>query len=370
MHTKASMSELRQNSRSDYIHWAKTASSARFNLASSGVEALPLADLPVRWKEMELSAPGGYGYPPLQERLAKKCGVPTEWVVAATGASMADHLAMAGVIEAGDEVLIEQPAYDPLVAAAEYFGAAIRRFPRSFENQFAVEPREVERTITPRTRLVVLTNLHNPSGARVPEAILQEIGEIARSRGARVLVNEVYLDMVFDEAPRSAIHLGEHFLVTSSLTKTYGLSGLRCGWILAASQLAERMWRLKDLFEGIPAHIAERLSVVALDHLPQIAARAKALLDRNRLLLDRFFDSRPDLQVVRPAAGTIAFPRLLRGSADDFCRLLHEKYETSVVPGRFFEMPNHFRIGIGGNTEILAAGLERIGAALEEFHSR
>ncbi len=370
MHTKPSMSELRQNSRSDYIHWAKTASSARFNLASSGVEALPLADLPVRWGEMALSAPGGYGFPPLQERLAKKCGVPAECVVAATGTSMANHLAMASVVEAGDEVLIEQPTYDPLLAAAEYFGAAIRRFPRSFENQFAIDAREVERAITPRTRLIVLTNLHNPSGARVPDATLQEVGEIARTRGARVLVDEVYLDMLFDNSARSAVHLGEHFMVTSSLTKAYGLSGLRCGWILAAPPLAERMWRLKDLFEGIPAHIAERLSVIALDRLPQIAAHAKVLLDLNLLLLDRFFDSHPDLQVVRPAAGTIAFPRLLRGSADGFCCLLREKYETSVVPGRFFEMPNHFRIGIGGDTEILAAGLERISAALEEFHSK
>ncbi|HYL10553.1 MAG TPA: pyridoxal phosphate-dependent aminotransferase [Candidatus Acidoferrales bacterium] len=370
MHTKASISEMRRDTRSDYIHWAKTRASARFNLASSGIESLPLADLPVRWEDIELSPPGGYGYAPLQERLAKNCGVPEEWVVAATGTSMANHLAMAGLLEAGDEVLIEQPAYDPLLAAAKYFGAAVRRFPRSFEKQFRVEPREVERAITPKTRLIVLTNLHNPSGARISDETLREVGEMARGCGAHVLVDEVYLDMLFVEPARSAIHLGEHFVITSSLTKAYGLSGLRCGWILAAPPLAERMWRLKDIFENIPAHIAERLSVIALDRLAEPQARAKALLDKNRPLLDRFLDSRRDLEAVRPPAGTIVFPRLRRGSADDFCRLLREKYDTSVVPGRFFEMPGHFRIGIGGDTATLAAGLERIGAALDEFHSK
>ena len=363
------MSGSRQESRSDYIHWAKTRASARFNLATSGVEGLPLTELPVRWEEMELSAPGGYGFAPLQERLAKKCGVPAEWVVAATGTSMANHLAMAAILDAGDDVLIEEPTYDPLLEVARYLGANTRRFPRSFANGFQVDVREIERAITARTRMMVLTNLHNPSGIRIPEETLRQVGEIARNCGARVLVDEVYLDMEFNPPVRSAIHLGEHFLVTSSLTKVYGLSGLRCGWILAAPPLAEQMWRLKDLFENIPAHITERLSVVALDHLAEIKARAKALLDKNRVLLEQFLDSRRDLQVVRPAAGTIAFPRVRRGSGDDFCRLLREKFETSVVPGRFFEMPDHFRVGIGGNTKTLAAGLERIGSALDEFRS-
>jgi aspartate/methionine/tyrosine aminotransferase len=360
----------RHEIRSAYMEWAKLHSHARFNLAVSGLTNLPLARLPVRPEDLEISGPGGYGYEPLQKRLAKKCAVAPQCVVAATGTSMANHLALAALIDPGDEVLIEHPTYELLLTTAEFLGARVQRFPRHFEDGFRVDPGAIERVMTPRTKLVVLTNLHNPSGVRTAEADLREVGEIARRAGARVLVDEVYLEALFESPARSAFHLGEHFVITSSLTKAYGLSGLRCGWILAAPELAERMWRLNDLFGVIPPHAAERLSVIALDHLEEIAAQARALLAKNRALLDRFLDSRTDLAAVRPPAGTIVFLRLLRGTVDRFCTFLREKYETSVVPGKFFEMPEHFRVGIGGETETVTEGLRRLGAALDELASR
>ncbi|MFY9584925.1 MAG: aminotransferase class I/II-fold pyridoxal phosphate-dependent enzyme [Candidatus Acidiferrales bacterium] len=361
------MNQPRSMMHSAYMEWAKTRARTRFDLATSGLASYPLAELPVRLEDLELSAPGGYGYEPLQRRLAARSGAPVECVVAATGTSLANHLAMTATLEPSDEILIEHPTYELLVTTARYLGAEVRRFPRRFEDGFRLDPGEVERCVTPRTRLIVVTNLHNPSGALADEHALEQIGEIARSAGARVLVDEVYLDAAALPLPRSAFHLGEHFLATSSLTKVYGLSGLRCGWVLAEPALARRMWRLQDLYEVIPAHPAERLSVIAIDHLDRIAARARALLDANRRLLDRFLDSRSDLQAVKPAGGTTAFPQLLRGSVEALCTLLHEKYETSVVPGRFFELPEHFRIGIGGETPDVAAGLERLAAALDEL---
>ncbi len=361
------MSPQRREIRSAYMEWAKTRSHARFNLAASGVAPYSLARLPLCLEDLEISGPTGYGYAPLQERLARKCGVAEECVVAATGTSMANHLALAALLEPGDEVLIEHPTYELLLSVAEYLGARILRFPRHFEDGFRADPREIERTITPRTRLVVLTNLHNPSGARTDDATLRLIGEIAHSYGAQVLVDEVYLEAVFDSPARSAFHLGDNFIATSSLTKAYGLNGLRCGWVLARPGLAERMWRLNDLFGVIPAHAAERLSVIALDHLEEIAAHARALLETNRGLLNRFLDSRKDLLAVRTEAGTIVFPQLPGGHVDGFCQLLRERYETSVAPGRFFEMPQHFRLGIGGETQVVAEGLERLSAALDEF---
>jgi aspartate/methionine/tyrosine aminotransferase len=126
------------------------------------------------------------------------------------------------------------------------------------------------------------------------------------------------------------------------------------------------MWRLNDLFGAIPAHRAERLSVVALRHLEKIAARAKALPETNRALLDAFLESRADLQTAKPF-GTIVFPRPLGGSVERLCTLLRERYQTTVVPGRFFEMPEHFRLGFGGETAKLAEGLKRLGSALSEL---
>jgi aspartate/methionine/tyrosine aminotransferase len=352
---------------SDYIEWAKTRSQARFNLATSGVLHYPIAELTATIEDIELSGPSWYGYEPLQQALADKCGVSTENVVAAIGTSMANHLAMAAILEPGDEALIERPAYDPLVATASYLGAIPKRFDRLFEDGFAIDLREVERAVTKRTRLVAISNLHNPSSAFVDGDTLRELGGIARRAGARVLVDEVYLEALFDQAPPSAFHLGSEFVTTGSLTKAYGLSGLRCGWVLAEPELATKMWRINDLFGNIPAHPAERLSVVALKNLDRIAARARALLEKNCGLLDQFLDSRDDLETVRPGIGTVVFPRLKGGSVDELCALLRDKYETSVVPGRFFEMRDHIRIGIGCDSEMLAGGLERLGAALDSL---
>jgi aspartate/methionine/tyrosine aminotransferase len=372
------MSASARTKRSLYMEWAKTRSHAKFNLATSGLMSVPFAEFPVRLEELEITAPGAYGYEPLRERLARHAGVPRECVVAATGTSMANHLAMAAILEPGDEVLIEQPAYGPLVDVAEYLSACVRRIQRRFEAGFAIDVEELERSITRNTRLIVLTNLHNPSGALTPAETLLSIGKMAHRAGAHVLVDEVYLEMLFGQSAPFCFPLGatiapaskNPFIVTSSLTKVYGLSGLRCGWILASPDLAQRMWLLDDLFGSVAAHTAERLSVIALDHLEQFRERARSLLAANRALLDAFLDSRRDLECFRPPAGTVVFPRLTRGDPETFFQLLREKYETTVVPGKFFDMPQHFRIGIGGDTAGLRAGLERLSAALDEFAKR
>ena len=361
------MNGARRVMSSEYMHWAKTRSSARFNLAISGLGNLPLSDLGVRIEDAELTRAGGYGYDPLQEALAHRLNVGIQSIVAATGTSLANHLAMAYLVKPGDEVLIERPTYEPLLALADYLGAAVKRFDRRFEEGFRILPAEVERKISPRTRLIVITNLHNPSGVLTDDETLLEIGALARTVNARVLVDEVYLEALFEEPVRTSFHLGNEFVVTSSLTKAFGLSGLRCGWIIAEPGLAQGIWRLNDLFGVMAAHPAERLSVVALNQLDKISARARALLQTNHELVNHFLDSREELEAVRPEFGTIVFPRVQHGTAEQLVDLLRTKYETAVVPGSFFEMPAHFRLGFAGDTETLAAGLERLDSALDEI---
>ena len=359
---------------SEYLHWAKIYSPAKYNLATSGIMSYPLSALPVSITDLDINGPTIYGYQPLQERLANKCGVSTDRVVATNGTSMANHLAMAAVLSPGDDVLVEQPTYGLLLEVASYLGANILRFDRRMENGFQIDIDEVRSKITPKTRLIVLTNLHNPSGALTDEIKLKEIGKIATEVGAHVLVDEVYLDMVAfadgNEPQRSSIQLGDEFIVTNSLTKAYGLSGFRCGWILAEPALARRIWRLNDLFNATPVHPGELLSVIALDNLEKIRSRAVQLLRTNRAAVDDFLDQRSDLEVFRPIAGTVVFPKLTYGSVEEFCKLLRAEYETSVVPGYFFEMPQHFRIGLGGDTEMTAKALERLSLALDAWRSR
>jgi len=372
------MTGAARTKRSIYMEWAKTRSHARFNLATSGLISVPLSEFPVRLEDLEITAPGAYGFGALRQRLADHNGVPKECVVAATGTSMANHLAMGAVLDPGDEVLIEQPVYGPLLDVAEYLGARVKRISRRFETGFTLEPAEFERTITGDTRLIVLSNLHNPSGALIPAETLRAMGEMALRAGAHVLVDEVYLEMLFDGGAPYCFPIGQSiapagdnpFIVTSSLTKVYGLSGLRCGWVLASPTLAERMWLLNDLFGAVAPHAAERMSVIAFEHLEQFRERARLLLATNRPLIHSFLDSRRDLECFRPPAGTVVFPRLIQGDPELFFKLLREKYETTVVPGTFFEMPRHFRIGIGGDTAGLRDGLERLGAALDDFAKR
>jgi aspartate/methionine/tyrosine aminotransferase len=357
------------------MEWAKTRSHAKFNLATSGLLNVPFTEFPLEKEKLELTAPGGYGFEPLVQRIARHAGVPEECVVTATGTSLANHLAMAAILDPGDEVLVETPVYGPVLDVAEYLGARVKRLPRRFENNFALDLDDLSRAVTPSTRLIALTNLHNPSGALIPAETIRKIGELAQSVDAYVLVDEVYLEMLFGRDALFCFPMGQSldsgrenpFVVTTSLTKVYGLSGLRCGWILAAPALAGRIWRLNDLFAASPVHSAERMSVTAFDKIELFRERARTLLTANRALLDAFLNSRNDLECFRPVAGTVVFPRLKRGDAPAFFRLLREKYETTVVPGEFFEMPQHFRVGIGGATAEVRAGLERLSAALDEF---
>lgn len=351
---------------SPYMDWAKLKSSAKYNLATSGVPNFLMKDFPFEKEDLELTY-GVYGYEPLIQAVADKCEVKYENVVTAFGTSMANHLAMAAMIETGDEVLIETPTYELLVSAAQYLGANVKFFERRHENNFRIDLEEIKKKTTDKTKLIVIANLHNPTSVYTDEETLKEIGAIAAKVGARVLVDEVYLDAMFDDVPRSSFHLGEKFIVTNSLTKTYGLSGLRCGWILADKNTAEKIHCLNDLFAASNVHVAERLSLIALKNLNLFRDRAKKLLDTNRPLLNAFFDSRDDLEVVKPLYGTTAFPRLLNSDAEKFFSLLREKYETSVVPGRFFYAENHFRIGITCDTEMLREGLERLSEALDEI---
>jgi aspartate/methionine/tyrosine aminotransferase len=368
------MSKPRVTKSSEYMQWAKTCSRARYNLATSGVINYPMADLEASLDDVDLNGPSYYGYEPLQQALAARFNVSADCVVAATGTSLANHLAMAALLEPGEEVLVESPVYEPILALAGYLGANIRRFRRTSEQGFKLDPEEIARNITARTKLIVITNLHNPSSAYDGPDVIKQIGSIARRSGARVLVDEVYLEAVsvqngHAKSPRnpewSAFHLGTEFIVTGSLTKVYGLSGLRCGWVLAEPCIAKKIWLLNDLFGVIPAHPAERLSVIALQRIGQIADRTRNLLDMNRALLNAFLDSRDDLEVVRSGFGTVVFPRLKSGSVDILCSHLRDKHDTTVVPGRFFELPDHFRLGFGCDTSMLSGGLERLGAALD-----
>lgn len=351
---------------SDYMHWAKFKRPARYSLTMSEVPHFRMDSLPIAIADLDLDGASHPRYHPLRDAIAWRYGVSPEQVVAADGTSMANFIAMAALISPGDEVLVEFPAYELLLGAASFLGADIKRFERNPAEAFRLDPAMVERQLSERTRLIVITNLHNPSSALATEDELRDIGILAAEVGARVLVDEVYLDSAVPPR-RSAVHLGPGFVCTNSLTKVYGLSGLRCGWILAEPELAERMWRLNDLFGVNQAHPAERLACIAFENIETVIGDNPELLSRNRDLWNAFAESRDDLDCMPAEHGITAFPRWRGGDTDRLDALLHDKYDAAVVPGRWFEMPDRFRVGFGLPSEELDEALIRLGSALDDL---
>lgn len=352
--------------RSDYMHWAKFKEPVRYQLTGSEVPHFRMDSLPIGLADLDLDGASHPRYRPLREAVAGRYGVLVDQVVAADGTSMANFLAMAALVTPGDEILVEHPTYELLLGAASFLGAEIRRFERKAEDAFRLDAGRVRDAMSNRTRLIIVTNLHNPSSALASEEELRSIGDLAASVGAHVLVDEVYLDSAVPPQ-RSAAHLGAAFVCTNSLTKVYGLSGLRCGWILAEPELAERMWRLNDLFGVNQAHPAERLACIAFEHIDEVIGDTRAILERNREQWNNFVNSRDDIDCMPAVHGITAFPRWTGGDTDPLDARLRDRYETAVVPGRWFEMPEHFRIGFGLDAGNFEAGLNRLASALDDL---
>jgi aspartate/methionine/tyrosine aminotransferase len=352
--------------RSDYMNFAKLKTAATYNLASSGVADCVLADVGASPDDLALHGPSTYGYGPLMSAIAARFQAPEACVVMpGGGCSFANHLAMAALLSPGDDVLIEDPTYELLTSTLGYFQARVRTFARKPEDDWRLDVDAVAARLTPATRLVVLTNLHNPSSALADIETVRAVAAEADKIGALVLADEVYLElMVRDGQARTAFAPEGNIVVTSSLTKAYGLSGLRCGWILAPPALAEKMRRLNDLFGVAPPHIAERLALVALGRLEALRTRANSLLDANRAAYREILGEHPALDQVLFDQGTTVFPRLRTGDGEGLFRRLGEQFETSIVPGRFFGRPDHFRVGLGGHPAMTREGLQRLAAAL------
>jgi aspartate/methionine/tyrosine aminotransferase len=347
-----------------YLAWAKTRPTAQFDLAGSSVLPCAIADLPGADRALSLDGRNDDGYPPLREAIAQRYGVTASQVTTATGAAGANFLVFAALLQPGDDVLVERPGYDPLLGAARLAGATTRRFERELDRAFSLDPDCVKRAMTPGTKLIVVTSPQNPTGALATEHVLREIGRIAESAGAHVLVDEVYLDQAESPHPPAAT-LGGVFISTSSLTKSYGLAALRCGWVLSSPALAERLRRTRDVIDGAGSIVCDRLATLAFHYLDALSSRAHRILEANRRLVRERLAAEEMLDHADLIGSTTAFPRI-RGLADTaaFCRRLLAEKDTAVVPGRFFEAPAHFRVGLGGESSTLEAGLAAVHEAL------
>ena len=352
-----------------YLLWAKTRQPAAIDLAGSNLLHCSLDELPGMAGAVDISAPNDNGFAPVINAIAAHYSIDPSRIVQGGGCSGANFITMAALVGPGDDVLVERPTYDPLIGAARLMGANITRFDRQASNGFRLDPDAVRRAMTPKTRVIVVTTPHNPSGVQIDRASLESVASIARSNGAHVLVDEVYLDGAClvagaRETSKSAAHIDGPIVVTSSLTKSYGLAGLRSGWAIAPPETAERLRRARDVVDNANSAPADRLAAFAWTRQPQLAARTRALLSGNVERARAFFAEHPEFELPEPPNCSVVFARIAgQNDAAPFVQAMLDQHGVALAPGRFFESPAHFRLSLAGKPELLERGLERMGLA-------
>lgn len=352
--------------RSDYLEWTKRRrEEARIPLSRSGAPRLDLRVLDPSLDFLLTSDVNEDGWPPLLDVIAARAELSPAHVAVANACTGANHLAFGLFLEPGDHVAMETPVYEPLVKLARYFGATVDFFERHEANAWRTDPDDVKRALTRSARLVVLSNLHNPTGGFDDDDILRRIAADAQQFGAHVVVDEVYIDFLHADGVRTAARVAPNVLATNSVTKTFGLDSLRLGWVVAEPALAEKARRLNDLYSNNIAHPSERLAWLALRRADELLARANALLSRHISIVDDFVHSQAKLSWVRPRAGTCGMVRAAGVDVDAFADRMLKDHGVGIVPGRFFNAPGYFRLAWGVDTDTLRAGLDRLASALE-----
>ena len=337
----------------EYLSWAmERYGRVRADLASSGIPAVPSDFLgPVALDDLE--APADFA-----NAIAERYRVDAGEVVPALGTSQALHVACVAILEPGDDVLVETPTYEPLHRVPAGLGARVRTFTRPHARGYAIDVAEIRSHLTDKTRMVLVSSPHNPSGIPIPRAELEELARACADVGAALLVDEVY-----SSDPESARTTGRNVVAIASLTKRWGLGWARAGWLLASPEIAARAKVAIRHSVGHPGTAHTALGLAALRNLPALTERADQILNGGADAVAAFVDARERLSWTRPPSGPFGFVRVegaedLRPAIDRLC----EEHGVIVAPGSFFGAPGSFRIGWTCAKDALEYGLEKLDA--------
>jgi aspartate/methionine/tyrosine aminotransferase len=344
-----------------------------YNLSESGVhpltprellgeEAASLLDQPLVYTQsngtIELRSSIAALYP----------DVSIDHIQVTNGGSEANYIVVWRLVEPGDEVALLVPNYMQTYGIARAFGATIREWPliEDFEaGRWRPDIDALRRIVSERTRLIIICTPNNPTGARLTASELDEIASVAESVGCWVLSDEVYRGAELDghESP-SMWGRYERAIVTSGLSKAYGLPGLRIGWILAQPPFIESTWSYHDYTTIAPGALSDRLARTALSpgQRARILDRTRTILRANLPLIEQWLRAHdPGFSWIRPEAGAILYTRYnyAINSTELVMRLRQEK-SVLIVPGDHFGMDGYLRLGYGERPDYLRAGLDRL----------
>lgn len=329
-------------------------------LCSSDCESLAIQDLlslepnaAERFHQHWLGYTESMGSPSLRTEICRAYrDIQPDQVLVHTGAEEAIFLFMHAVLNAGDHVIVHWPCYQSLTEVARSIGCRVSLWKAHEENGWALDIDELKQSLQSGTRAIIINTPHNPTGYLMTSDEFQEVSRIARENGIILFSDEVYRESEYREEDRlpAACDLAEHTVSLGVMSKTYGLPGLRIGWIATRNaEVYDGMAALKDYTTICNSAPSEFLAELALRHRKALAERNLEIIDRNLKLLDQFFARHADRFVwQRPQAGSIGFPRLIGEDVNDFCKGLVEKAGVLLLPGTLYDdQGNHFRIGFG-----------------------
>jgi aspartate/methionine/tyrosine aminotransferase len=344
----------------------------RFNLSESGVhplsvrELLELADSPTDpLLDVRLGYSQSNGTDVLRERIAALYpGATPDQVLVTTGSAEANYLAALRLIEPRDTVAMLLPNYLQLWGHAQNLGAVVRGFRLHEDRHWAPDPAEIRAAIAPGTKLVVVTNPHNPTGHILSDAARRTIVERAAEVGAWLLADEVYIGAEREAATTPSFWGpggNDRLICVAGLSKAYGLPGLRIGWLVAPRELIADIWARHDYTTIGPSGASDRLAAIALDPAvrPRLLARTRGILQQNYPVLETWLRSFGDaFSWVPPQAGAICFARYRpRVKGEDLVERVRSGQSVLLVPGEHFGMPGYLRFGFGNETTELREAL-------------
>ena len=343
----------------ELLHWFEDAAEGYLHISRSEILGFRFHEFGRELPDLNLGEASPRGSPQLRSLIGAQHQAWPEQVLVCNGASEANFLVQAALSGHGDEAIVETPQYPPLRDGLVGLGVTVRRAPRLAAEKWRLDLDALEREVTGKTKLVVLTNLNNPTDGMLTSGDMHRLADLAEAHKFHVHVDETFRELAFDQAPPSATTFGPRFVVTSTLTKAYGLGGLRLGWVVGAPDVIERIKGVKDYTSICPNRISEELAVWALGRKDGFLARAKRICDANRAVVRAWLEANPDVECVLPDYGNTCFPRM-PVSVDALADRLKEHYKVVIAPGRFFGVGENFRLGYGERREDLAKGLERV----------
>jgi aspartate/methionine/tyrosine aminotransferase len=355
-------------------YFAKYEFNTEFLLCSSDCEAMSIADLLAldadpagaaeKFQQTWLGYTESQGSPALREAIcAIYDSIQPDEVLVHTGAEEAIFLFMHAMLNENDHIIVHAPHYQSLSEVANSIGCAVSPWLAREENNWALDLDELRHLMRSSTKAIIVNTPHNPTGYLMSRADYDALNKFARENNLLLFCDEVYRESEYDPATRlpAACDVGDHAVSLGVTSKTYGLAGLRIGWIATKNKkVYQSMAALKDYTTICNSAPSEFLSEVALRNRQKLIDRNLAIIQNNLTVVDDLFSRHADLfKWIRPHAGSMGFPKLLKGDIEDFCDDLVKKAGVLLLPGSLYDdSGNHFRLGLGRKN--LPQAIERL----------